>query len=113
MCQCESDNETNKNDIQALRDKINDLEDVVVELREAIIALERGAKEPTVLEKKLTKKPPVCHTCSDTHHCYSNQFGREIMCTACPIPCQYCRKDGIGPYCEVTPCTCKCHVKKE
>ncbi len=50
---------------------------------------------------------PVCTTCSDTHRMWlGEEDDRMVMCTHCPTPCQRC---GNGPYCETTPCPCKCH----
>jgi len=54
---------------------------------------------------------PVCKKCNDIHIILSESEGRHYMCTACPVPCQKCRQDGYGPYCEHTPCDCECHKK--
>lgn len=50
---------------------------------------------------------PVCDRCNDTHMMDLN--GLVVMCTWCPVPCQECRIGGNGPFCETTPCRCKCH----
>lgn len=50
----------------------------------------------------------VCETCNDTHS--MELRGMVVMCTKCPTPCQQCRSGGNGPFCETTPCACKCHV---
>ncbi|HEY2512769.1 MAG TPA: hypothetical protein VGI39_18005 [Polyangiaceae bacterium] len=40
------------------------------------------------------------------------------MCTRCPTPCALCRQGatkngfGLGPYCEKTPCDCRCHTTR-
>lgn len=52
---------------------------------------------------------PVCRRCGDTHTVWDSHTERMVMCTACPVPCEKCRKDGNGPYCATTPCTCDCH----
>lgn len=49
----------------------------------------------------------TCETCNDTHR--MTHGDREVMCTGCPIPCQLCRQGGNGPFCETTPCACRCH----
>ena len=59
-------------------------------------------------------RKPVCATCNDTHLMTQAREGdndRTVMCTACPTPCQKCRKDGRGAYCARTPCRCACHVE--
>jgi hypothetical protein len=50
---------------------------------------------------------PICTTCDDTHTMTLRD--RDVMCTACPLPCQSCRAGGNGPFCEATPCACACH----
>lgn len=55
----------------------------------------------------------VCRRCGDTHTAFNAHTGRTMMCTACPVPCDKCRKDGNGPYCATTPCTCDCHKPKD
>lgn len=57
-------------------------------------------------------KTPVCTICNDTHSMVLHRDGdadRVVMCTRCPVPCQRCRADGNGPFCETTPCPCECH----
>jgi len=54
-------------------------------------------------------KKPVCDNCNDQHLMSSWEDCSEVMCTACPVPCQKCRRGGNGPYCETTPCACACH----
>lgn len=49
----------------------------------------------------------ACKTCNDTHRMPLGD--REVMCSFCPRPCEKCRTDGVGPYCETTPCPCDCH----
>lgn len=56
---------------------------------------------------------PVCETCNDTHRMLMTSIEREVMCTACPVPCGKCREGGRGAYCEQTPCACDCHEPKE
>lgn len=51
---------------------------------------------------------PTCFACDDTH--YMTMRGRTVMCTHCPTPCEKCRSDGRGPYCQTTPCACSCHA---
>lgn len=54
----------------------------------------------------------VCTQCDDTHQVTIRYDGREDrtqMCTSCPTPCEKCRQDGNGPFCETTPCPCACH----
>ena len=53
---------------------------------------------------------PICKHCNDTHN-IENAFGERRMCTDCPTPCQKCRANGNGPYCQHTPCDCECHKK--
>ncbi len=53
----------------------------------------------------------ICKRCNDTHIMISNEDGRNFMCTHCPVPCQKCRVNGNGPYCQHTPCDCECHKK--
>ncbi len=53
--------------------------------------------------------PVVCLACHDSHQMVLNN--RDVPCTYCPTPCQGCRKGGVGPYCAVTPCSCKCHLR--
>lgn len=50
---------------------------------------------------------PVCDHCNDTHR--MSLRGDWVMCTRCPVPCQLCRYQGIGAFCENTPCACDCH----
>lgn len=53
----------------------------------------------------------VCSTCKDTHRM---EFGdQKVMCTHCPSPCEKCRKNGNGAFCEKTPCDCQCHKKSK
>jgi hypothetical protein len=52
---------------------------------------------------------PVCQRCGDSHW-IDTERGRE-MCTACPVPCEKCRRGGGGAYCSATPCPCGCHKK--
>lgn len=62
----------------------------------------------------LGKAGSVCKTCNDTHQ-YEIQGGwlaGRIMCGQCPIPCDMCRANGTGAYCEITPCPCSCHHPK-
>jgi hypothetical protein len=54
------------------------------------------------------KAPFICEECKDTHKMELNE--QMVMCTFCPSPCQECRAGGIGPFCEQTPCACKCHA---
>lgn len=57
---------------------------------------------------------PVCKTCNDTHRFEiegGRLAGRIIMCGQCPIPCDMCRGDKSGGYCDITPCPCSCHKK--
>lgn len=35
--------------------------------------------------------------------------GRTAPCTRCPVPCSKCRQKPQGPYCNETPCPCRCH----
>lgn len=53
----------------------------------------------------------VCKVCKDTHKMVFETDGRSVMCTNCPVPCNKCRANGNGPYCEQTPCSCECHKK--
>lgn len=61
-------------------------------------------------ERALGLREIVCKACDDTHEVFVEGRG-EQMCTRCPTPCQECRQDGRGPYCQRTPCLCSCHVK--
>lgn len=54
---------------------------------------------------------PICSTCNDTHTMTLD--GTVVMCTRCPVPCQECRSDGRGPFCETTPCACTCHEESQ
>lgn len=65
--------------------------------------------DPVALRAQL----PVCNQCGDTHTVWITGIERMVMCTACPVPCDKCRKDGNGPYCSTTPCTCDCHKPKD
>ena len=62
--------------------------------------------------KRMDEEPakPVCARCNDTHAMSLDD--REVMCTACPLPCDKCRLNGRGPYCAQTPCTCDCHPEE-
>lgn len=64
-----------------------------------------AAKNPP---RKLSKIP-VCDTCDDTHRMTLGE--REVMCTHCPTPCQRCRADGTGAYCQHPRCPCTCHKR--
>jgi hypothetical protein len=59
--------------------------------------------------KSVKNKDTICKTCNDTH--WMMLGDDRVMCTRCPVPCQQCRRFGNGPYCEVTPCSCRCHVE--
>ncbi len=50
---------------------------------------------------------PICDICSDSHS--MELRGAIVCCTHCPVPCQDCRKGGVGAFCETTPCACLCH----
>lgn len=55
---------------------------------------------------------PVCARCNDTHVMHLEELGRDVPCTACPVPCSgdvSCRVAGTGAYCATTPCNCACH----
>lgn len=56
---------------------------------------------------------PVCRRCGDTHAVWDSQIERMVMCTACPVPCDKCRKDGNGAYCDTPHCPCDCHKPKD
>jgi len=60
------------------------------------------------LEEKLRPKYD-CSSCKDTRTMTLRE--QEVMCTRCPTPCQGCRASGNGPFCETTPCPCRCHLK--
>lgn len=64
-----------------------------------------------VQQEKARPMTPVCETCSDTHK--MDLHGATVMCTRCPLPCQECRQNGTGPFCESTPCSCTCHKKRK
>lgn len=50
----------------------------------------------------------ICNLCQDTHIMPATGY----MCTRCPAPCQQCRMNGYGAFCQNTPCSCKCHDKQ-
>jgi len=52
-----------------------------------------------------------CDVCRDTHLMLLD--GHKVPCTACPTPCEKCRKGGYGAFCAETPCSCECHEKAE
>ena len=51
--------------------------------------------------------PTVCFVCSDTHWVY-RESGAKVACGYCPVPCASCMQVSF-PFCEETPCTCRCH----
>lgn len=53
----------------------------------------------------------VCNKCNDTHRVWNSEREYEVWCQYCPVPCDSCRTDGRGAYCQNTPCSCACHNK--
>lgn len=71
--------------------------------------LQRAEREAyEAYDATLTK--PVCTTCNDTHTMQLENQG-DVPCTHCPLPCQECRFEGYGAYCQTLPCDCVCHAK--
>ena len=50
------------------------------------------------------KEEFICTACQDTHAVWNQDRERTEMCLHCPVPCQGCRADGIGAYCQSVPC---------
>ena len=74
-------------------------------LADVTAAYEAAVTKPLVVSAGDAE--PVCYRCHDTH--LMDFDGRKVMCTSCPSPCEECRKDGTGAFCQTTPCECDCH----
>jgi hypothetical protein len=74
--------------------------------KEYVAWLECRSTPQEILDKR---NKTICKICNDTH--VMNDQG--WCCTFCPIPCQKCRTNGSGAYCQSTPCNCSCHKRKK
>ena len=64
---------------------------------------------PASVKFSLVEDEVTCTNCNDTHMVELDGEGRQVMCTRCPVPCDYCRKNGRGAYCTEVKCSCACH----
>jgi hypothetical protein len=56
------------------------------------------------------KTKVVCKICNDTHQMWLTVLERNVLCTACPVPCDKCQQ---GAFCKEIHCSCSCHKEKK